>query len=168
MTALQSIARKKMLSEPGQLYAAYSRYCDWVKIGFTSKTGRERLEAVEHQYPLFAPFTLIGETRSDWCAEQQLHGLMEPFRQRKTASTKELYPAVYAVMDLVKYVIRHREWLSLEWPQRRQIREWIRERADNPLNRALALESFAIFEDERKAVTPDIGGPIPERLRRTA
>jgi hypothetical protein len=140
-----------MLSEPGYLYAAYSRYCDWIKIGFTSKTGRQRLEAVDHQYPLFAPFTLIGSVPSLWRAEQQIHAFMEPFRQRHTAATRELYPATLTVVQVVKLIIAGRDRPPFTADQMREMRAWCRDRARHPLNQDEALQAFARFYAERKA-----------------
>ena len=64
MSKAQSVARLKMLRQPGHLYAAYSRYCDWLKVGFTSKGVRERIEGINYQYKDFAPFSLIGSAKS--------------------------------------------------------------------------------------------------------
>lgn len=163
-----SAARIKMLYEPGILYAAYSRYCDWIKIGFTSKDAKTRREGIEAQYPTFAPFSLIGSARSTWRAEQQLHRLMTPFRQAKTASSAELYPAVPAVVEMVKFVLEEPTWGLVDLERHRRIRAWVRERAAHPLNRVLANESFSLFFDERRreAARTDRIGPLPAHLRR--
>lgn len=163
-----SEARIKMLYEPGTLYAAYSRYCDWIKIGFTSKGALVRREGIAKQYPAFAPFCLIGTANSTWRAEQQLHRLMAPFRQAKTADTAELYPAVPAVVEMVKFVLEAPTWGLIDLERHRRIREWIRGKAGHPLNRVLANESFSLFfaERQREANRTDRLGSIPTHLLR--
>lgn len=149
MTARQSHARLKMLNEPGHLYAAYSRYCDWVKIGFSSKLG-DRLEAINRQYAAFAPFSLIGSARSTWRAEQQVHRFLEPLRQRRVAATRELYPAIPTVISAIKAMLEGRERPTFTADQMRDLRAWGRKMAEHPLNRTPALEAFQIFAAERR------------------
>ncbi|MBS0219162.1 MAG: hypothetical protein JSR91_00320 [Proteobacteria bacterium] len=164
----KSEARIRMLYEPGHLYAAYSRYCDWIKLGFTSKGAPNRLEGCAAQYAEFAPFSLIGVAKSTWRAEQQLHRLMRPFLQNKTASTAELYPAVPAVVEMVKFVLSHPTWSLVDLDRHRSIRDWVRVKAGHPLNRVLANESFSLFFAERSArrgSAAEIMGEMPAHLR---
>ena len=149
MSKAQSIARMKMLREIGHLYVAYSRYCDWIKIGFTSKPVRERLDALENQYPLFGPFSLIGSTRSYWATEQAIHAALAPIRQRKTASTAELYPAVPALVSVVKKIVACREFGRIERNERVELRDWARKAAQHPLNRIEAEICFERFRFEQ-------------------
>ncbi len=151
MSKAQSAARLKMLNEPGHFYAAYSRYCDWIKVGFTSKEVRERIEGINRQYPVFAPFSLIGSIPSVWRAEQQIHQILEPLRQRQRASTGELYPAIQPVVFIVKRIFSGRSRPALTADQMKMLRAWARQRADDPLNRALALESFEFFKADQQA-----------------
>ncbi len=146
-----SVARLKMLKERGQLYAARSRYCDWIKIGFTSKSAQHRLEAAASQYPEFAPFTLMGSTLSIWDAEQQLHRTLAPFRQRQKGRTIELYPAVPSLVSAIEQILLNREWLPLNWQANREVREWAYRVAAHPTNRDEALEAFERFRHERSA-----------------
>jgi len=150
MSKAQSIARMKMLTEPGHLYAVYSRYCDWVKIGFSTKVD-ERLENIAHQYDEFAPFTLIGKTVSTYRAEQQLHRALEPFRQRHTGRTRELYPAVPPLVQTVKNVLSWREWKPMPWEQWKRVSGWAREAARKPLVKTEAIISYERFYAERVA-----------------
>jgi len=151
MSKAQSEARLKMLSQPGHLYAAYSRYCDWIKIGFTLSL-EDRRKNLGHQYAEFAPFSLIGSTRSTWSAEQQVHGFLEPLRQRRTGRTKELYPAVPSVVAIVKQIMKHPQWGRLEWEQARTFREWTWKMAKAPVNQDEAIRCFDRFYAERRAI----------------
>lgn len=150
MSEAQSAARLRMLSQPGHLYAAYSRYCDWIKLGFTLSLDN-RLKSLAHQYDEFAPFSLIGSTRSTWSAEQQLHLLLGPFRQRQTGRTKELYPAVRSIVSTVKAVLKYPTWERLEWEQTREMLDWVHMAAKAPPNRDEALQCFDRFYAERRA-----------------
>lgn len=149
MSEAQSIARRKMLTQPGRLYAAYSRYCDWIKVGFTLRL-EDRLESIGRQYVDFAPFSLIGSVPSTWGAEQQLHTMLSPFRQRHTGRTKELYPAVFSVSGAMKRILANDEWQRLPFDAYREVRQWASEAAKHPKNRDPALESFALFYRERQ------------------
>lgn len=150
MSKAQSIARQKMLTEPGHLYAVYSRYCDWIKLGFSSKV-EDRLEAIERQYAEFAPFSLIGKTVSTYRAEQQLHRVLEPFRQRRTGRTKELYPAVPPLVQTIKNVLTWREWKHMPGEQWLRVMRWAREAAANPAHRTEAIISYERYHAERMA-----------------
>ena len=148
MSRAQSLARQKMLTGPGHLYAAYSRYCDWIKVGFTSKPVAERIEAINRQYAAFGPFTLIGSTRSLWAAEQQIHSWFRPFRQRNRGLTAELYPAAPALLKAIKQIIANRDWPGLEYPQSSIMREWSRKAAAHPINRAESVICFDRYHAE--------------------
>jgi len=143
-----SEARLKMLYEPGHIYAAYSRYCDWIKLGFSSKID-ERLEAIEKQYAEFAPFSLIGVTASTHRAEQQLHRAFAPFRQRRNGRTRELYPAVQPLVQSIKNLVSWREWKPMEGERWLALYRWARDAADNPANRVEAIISFERYYAER-------------------
>lgn len=146
-----SRARLKMLSDPGHIYAAYSRYCDWVKVGFTSKPVHHRLEAAASQYPEFAPFSLIGVTRATWSAEQQVHYLLSPFRHRRTGRTKELYPAVPSLVSLVEEIVSHPQWDRLPYEKWKPIIDWARRIAKAPANHDPAMEAFERFYADQRA-----------------
>lgn len=150
MSKAQSIARQKMLNEPGHLYAVYSRYCDWIKIGFSSKVD-DRLASIAHQYEEFAPFSLIGKTVSTYRAEQQLHRVLAPFRQREKGRTKELYPAVPPLVKTIENVLTWREWKPMPSDQWRRVGRWAYEAAKNPAHRAEAIISYERYYAERVA-----------------
>jgi hypothetical protein len=143
-----SAARQRVLTGPGHLYAAYSRYCDWVKIGFSTRF-KERLDEIDHAYPLFAPFSLIGATPSVYRVEQQVHRFLEPLRQRRTASTKELYPAMPSIVGTVKKLLAYDQSEPFSLEQMRDLREWGRRMAQHPLNRIEAEICFERFRFER-------------------
>lgn len=149
MSAAQSEARQKMLYEPGRLYAAYSRYCDWVKIGFTSKSVAERIEGIDRQYAEFAPFSLIGSVPSLWAAERQIHGWFAPFRNRQTAATAELYPASRSVVGAINAILASDRWDGLTYPETTKMREWARQAAKHPLNHVEAVICFDRYRAER-------------------
>jgi hypothetical protein len=153
-----SEARKAMLRGPGWLYAARSRYCDWIKIGFTAKSAKVRLDGCNEQYAEFAPFSLIGALPSSWSAEQQLHRLLAPFRQRQTGRTKELYPAVPSLVRAIDTIFANDRWDLLEFSEWREVSAWVYRASAHPLNRNPALESFDLFRSERAAPNGPRGG----------
>lgn len=144
-----SEARLRMLNEPGHLYAVYSRYCDWIKLGFSSKVD-ERLESINLQYAEFAPFSLIGKVRSMYRAEQQLHSGFAAFRLGRTGRTKELYPAVKPLVQVIKNILTHREWVPMSYEQCRSTRRWAQAHAQLPLNRIESVISFERYAAERR------------------
>lgn len=143
-----SEARKRMLTQPGHLYAVYSRYCDWIKIGFTLDIEKRR-KAINRQYADFAPFSLIGSVRSTWAAEQQLHRCFAPFRHRRTASTAELYPAVPSLVQNVRALLTHREWPVMPAERATALRRYAFRVANDPLNELECRISFERFYEER-------------------
>lgn len=143
-----SNARQRFLTGPGHLYAAYSRYCDWIKIGFSTRLS-ERMDELNYAYPLFAPFSLIGATASRYRVEQQVHGFLTALRQRQTASTKELYPATPTVVGTVKKLLAHDQSAPFSIDQMCELREWGRRMAQHPLNRTEAEICFDRFRFER-------------------
>jgi hypothetical protein len=143
MSRAQSLARQKMLTGPGHLYAAYSRYCDWIKVGFTSKPVAERIAAINTQYAHFAPFSLIGSTHSTWDAEQQFHRCFGPLRRGQKALTGELYPAVPWFAGQVRNVLAHRHWPVMEAERAYRLRSHVRSIATEKLT---ALEAGLSFE----------------------
>lgn len=153
-----SEARRKMLTDSGWLYAARSRYCDWIKIGFTSKGAKVRLDSCNKQYAEFAPFSLIRAVSSTWRAEQQLHSVLAPFRQRNVGRTKELYPAVPSLVLLLENMLWRPRWDYVEWPKSRDFREWAHRHAAYPDNRQMALEYYELFRAERGAPNAPRGG----------
>lgn len=138
-----------MLYEPGILYAAYSRYCDWVKIGFTSRSAGERLVECADRYFGFGPFSLIGSVKSTWSAEQQIHRILAPLRQRRTALTGELYPAVPSIVSFVGALLKNKDWEPLPWEQSREVRAWARRVASHPKNESEALKAFGVFRTQQ-------------------
>lgn len=151
MSKLQSTARLRMLRGPGHLYMAYSRYCDWIKIGFTSKPVARRLEAINRQYTHFAPFSLIGAVNSTWAAEQQLHRCLSPYRRGRHALTKELYPATKPLVANVKAILECKDWPVMPPDLARGL---VYEAIDDARNRLNALEvglAFERFYAERRA-----------------
>lgn len=146
-----SKARLRMLREPGFLYAAHSRYCDWIKVGFTSKSAAERLDACNKQYAEFAPFSVIGSVRSTWDAEQQVHWMLSPFRQRRTGRTKELYPQSPLLLKAVRTILANPEWDRLPFDEAREIIAWARRMAAHPAIQQPALESYELLAWQRRA-----------------
>ena len=149
MSAAQSEARMRMLYEPGILYAAYSRYCDWIKIGFTSRTAADRVDELNHAYPLFAPFSLIGSTPGTHNVEQALHRILVPLRLNRIASTGELYPASPSLRAFVDKMLQHDQTVPIDGEGRREMLDWARRAAAHPLNRVEAEMCFERFRRDR-------------------
>lgn len=161
----------KMLRGPGWLYAARSRYCDWIKVGFTSKGATVRLDSCNKQYAEFAPFSLIGAVPSTWDAEQQWHRILAPFRQYQTGRTKELYPAVPALVRTIENLVQWTHWEPLKGEAYRETLHWALRVARHPINREPALESFRLFRAERAAPNGPRGGTgtiVPSGLGRAS
>lgn len=162
MSKAQSIARIRMLREPGHIYMAYSRYCDWIKVGFTSKAVAERLENVQRAYPDFAPFSLIGSVPSTWRAEQQLHRLFAPFRRHRKGLTAELYPATTPLVGTLKNVLTYREWKPIEgYSEIRRVLRWAHAAAQSPATRIEVILSYERFDANMSAYEA-----LPPFLRR--
>lgn len=151
MSAAQSIARQKMLTQPGHLYFAYSRYCDWVKIGFTSKPVAERIDGINAQYAEFAPFSLMGSVPSTWSAEQQLHRCLSPFRGRRKGRTAELYPALPVLVKNLRAVLTYRKWERMDWRRAHLLLTYAQRKAADPLAQVEVNLSYDRFYAERRA-----------------
>lgn len=146
MSEAQSAARIRMLTQRGWLYAGFSRYCDWVKIGFTIRRPVERLNECASRYPHFGPFSLIGTLRSTWAAEQQIHRVLSPFRHNRVAITAELYPSSPSLVGAVRKILDNDEWLPLPADHAIEVRKWARGAAKHPANEEIAREAFAYFD----------------------
>jgi len=151
MSKAQSIARLKMLKEKGRLYVAYSRYCDWLKIGFTSKPVRHRIEGINRQYADFAPFSLVGSVESTWAAEQQLHRCLFAFRRQRRGLTLELYPAVTPLVRRVQAILRDGYWDRLNRDDTCDLVHWAMRTARAPLNDIELDIAIERFDEERSA-----------------
>lgn len=145
-----SVARIKMLREPGHIYVAHSRYCDWIKLGFSSKVD-ERLVAIESQYAEFAPFSLMGKVPSTWRAEQQLHRILAPFRARHTGRSKELYPSTPLLVKTLRDVLTWRKWEPVPFDRLRLMCAHYRGLAAKPLVALEAEVAFDRYYEERSA-----------------
>jgi hypothetical protein len=99
-----SEARKRMLTQPGHIYAAYSKGECWIKLGFSLDVDR-RLGEINSRFHQLAPFTLIGKTPSVYAAERQMHRILGPFRHRRIGLSRELYLAMPAVEKIVKAIV---------------------------------------------------------------
>jgi len=104
VSAAHSEARMRMLTQPGHLYAAYSKGECWIKVGFSLDVDR-RLGEISHRFRHLAPFTLIGKTPSVYAAERQIHRILAPFRHHRIGLSRELYLAIPVVESVVKTVV---------------------------------------------------------------
>lgn len=152
-----SDARYKMLHEPGHIYVAHSRYCDWVKVGFSTKIS-DRLESINRQYADFAPFSSMGTVRSTWSAEQQLHRFAAPFRAGHTGRSKELYPSTPELLKLLRAILTYREWVRLPFDDYRKARDYYRWVATRPTVAVEAEIAFGRYFDERRRTCSMVGG----------
>ena len=89
-----------MLTQPGTLYAAYSRGKCWIKIGFTLDLNR-RLDGINHRFKSLAPFSVIGKAAAVYESERQMHRILKPFRCHATGLSRELYLAIPEVEEIV-------------------------------------------------------------------
>lgn len=89
-----------MLTEPGTLYAAYSRGKCWIKIGFTLDMNR-RLDGLNHRFKSLAPFSIIGKAAAVYESERQMHRILRPFRCLRVGLSRELYLAIPEVEEIV-------------------------------------------------------------------
>jgi len=151
MSKAQSIARLKMLREKGHLYVAYSRYCDWLKIGFTSQEVRARIDGINHQYKDFAPFSLIGSVESTWAAEQRLHRCLFAFRRQRRGLTSELYPAVTPLVRRMQAILQDGYWDIPDRDDTYDLVHWAMHTARAPLNDIELDITIERFDEERSA-----------------
>lgn len=155
-----SHARHRMMSCTGSLYAAYSRYCDWIKVGFTLDLST-RLENLGGQYEGFGPFSLIDSAVSTWSAEQQLHRSLEPFRQHRKGRSKELYPACPSAVEAIKRIVACRRWDRMSVDEYLEMIRWTRATAAAPLNRAESNITYERYIQARNAqVIPSLPSSI--------
>lgn len=96
-----SEGRRRMLTESGTLYAAYSRGKCWIKIGFTLDLNR-RLDGLNHHFKSLAPFSVIGKAAAVYKSERQMHRILWPFRCNRVGLSRELYLAIPEVEEIVK------------------------------------------------------------------
>jgi hypothetical protein len=119
----QSEARERMLTQPGHLYAAFSKGECWIKLGFSLNVDR-RIGEINRRFPQLAPFSLIGKTPSLYRAERQMHRILWPFREYQTGLSRELYLAVPAVQRIIKTVVTGVDRPPLDYQQVRECFDW--------------------------------------------
>lgn len=119
-----SEARLRVVNEAGDLYAAASSDGLWIKVGFSTRLA-ERLKQIDRECT-GAPFGLIGNVRSTYRVEQQLHRILKPFHGLHIGAGKELYPAAPAVRQIVDAVLRHEPIESIHIDDILELRRWCR------------------------------------------
>lgn len=124
-----------------RLYAARSADGRWVKVGF-SMFLEQRLSAINHDFLHYAPFSPIGSTRSCYRAEQQLHRVLAPFRQRNKGHSIEIYPAVAALEQVVVTIVEGADRPAFSFDEFFELKRWCRKAAALPLNRERALAQY--------------------------
>lgn len=145
----KSAARLRVVRGPGDLYAARSGDGCWIKIGFSTCL-RDRLRALNYDFPGIGPFTLIGSTQSTYRVEMQLHRAMQPFHQIHIAAGKELYPASPGVLAVVKQLVAAPTLEPIEIDTLLAFRRWCRDQAARDENRNVALAARAPLFAERE------------------
>lgn len=123
-----SEGRRRMLTQPGHLYAAYSRGECWIKVGFSLDVDR-RIYGLNSRFKQLAPFTLIGATPSLYRSERQLHRILRPFRDYQIGLSRELYLAVPALERLVRVVVDGVDRPPLDWSDLLECTRWARAQA---------------------------------------
>lgn len=125
----------------GHIYACYSRYCDWIKLGFSVDPQR-RFRELNREHPNFAPFTPIGVTRGTLEAEQQIHRAMVPFRRLGWVGSYELYPASHSVVGVAKAIVANEVFWRINNGDMAVFERWAERAARHPLNRVIIRECF--------------------------
>ncbi len=100
--------RRRMLTQPGRIYAARSRALNWIKVGFSLDVER-RLTEVNRRFHVMAPFDLIGSTPGVYESERQLHRILRPFRHNRVGLSREIYPALPIVEKIVTEFVAAKE-----------------------------------------------------------
>lgn len=108
MSGRHSAARQRMLTQPGHLYAAYSRRECWIKVGFSLNVQR-RLVEINHRFKSLAPFHLIGTAAATYESERQMHRILRPYRCQAVGLSRELYLAVPSLEEIVKDAVSGRD-----------------------------------------------------------
>jgi len=106
--------------EIGCIYAATSADGEWIKVGFSSRIGG-RLAALDHAYPQYAPFRIIGICRSTWRAEQQFHRAL---RGLHASDCCEIYPAIPPIKEAVEAFVHGEHRPAFEFDEYWELREW--------------------------------------------
>src|SRR5690242_17565898 len=117
--------RRRMLTSPGHVYAAYSRGECWIKLGFSLDVTR-RIHDLNSRFKPLAPFTLIGTTPSTYRAERQLHRILQPFRDHQIGLSRELYLSVPALERVVREVVSSDDRPPLHWEDLLECTRWSR------------------------------------------
>lgn len=143
------IARLRVITEPGHLYAAYSRDGDWIKVGFSTRLS-DRLKAIDHDF-YGGPFKFMGATPSVYRAEQQVHRALKPFLQRQSCHGRELYPNVPSLEQAVRAMVGGQSRPPFTLEEILDLMDWCRKAARHPANRDPALAALQRVKEWRAA-----------------
>lgn len=136
----RAAARRRVTTEPGDIYAAASADGKWIKIGFSLDVPA-RIRALNLEYQGDAEFTLIATTRSTYVTEQQLHRAMQRLHQVHIKAGREFYPACPAVSEIVKELIETQDSLELDADWHLRVIHYCLAAAGEDRNRLPALEA---------------------------
>lgn len=163
----RAAARRRVTTEPGDIYAAASADGKWVKIGF-SQDVPARLRTLNLEYQGDAEFALIATTRSTYATEQQLHRAMQPLHQVRIKAGREFYPACPAVSEIVKELIETQDSLELDTDWYFRVVHFCRASAGEDCNRLPALEAHREIVEANAAAEARNIARVEARLREIA
>lgn len=136
--SIRSIARQRVVSDEGNIYAAQSNDGVWMKIGFSQQVD-DRIRSLNAEYSGYAVFTLVATTRGMFRTEQQMHTFMRPLHQVQIKAGKEFYPVMPAVLDVVKELIEAPDRLEIDSEWYLHLLRWGNAAAKEDRNRLPAL-----------------------------
>lgn len=160
----RAAARRRVMTEPGHIYAAASADGKWIKIGFSLDVA-DRIRGLNLEYKGDAEFTLIATTRSTYRTEQQMHRFMQPLHQVHIAAGKEFYPVMPAVQEVVKELIELPEQLEIDSDWYLHLLKWGRAAAKEGCNRLPALEAHREIVERNAAAEARSFARLEARIR---
>lgn len=163
----RAAARRRVTTEPGDIYAAASADGKWIKIGFSLDVPA-RIRALNVEYQGDAEFTLIATTRSTYFTEQQLHRAMQPLHQVPIKAGREFYPACPAVLEIVKELIETQDSLELDIEWHLRVIRFCRAAAGEDHNRRPALVAHREIVEEHNAAAARSFARLEARMREIA
>lgn len=160
----RAAARRRLVTEEGDIYAAASADGKWIKIGFSLDVA-DRIRAINLEYQGDAIFTLMATTRAKYRTEQQIHRFMRPLHQVHIAAGKEFYPTMPAVLEVVKELIEKRDRLEIESEWYLQLLHWGNAASKLSRNRLPALEAHREIVEANAAAEARSFARLEARIR---
>jgi len=148
----KSLARQRLVTEEGDIYAARTTDGLWMKIGF-SQNVPERIRALNAEYNGYVVFELVATTRGLFKTEQKLHRAMKPLHQVHIGAGKEFYPMMPAVLGIVSGLIEKPARLEFTLDAYLSFLKWCRQASKEAPNKIPALHGHReIIERHERAL----------------